>query len=145
MGGGIGVTLTVSVVEIAFPCASVETHVTVVSPAANVEPLAGAQPTASVPSTTSVALAGHVTTAVGPHGWASTTSGTVIWGGVVSWIVTAKLALAQFPKGSVAVHVTRTLPSANVPGARVHVAANDPPMASVPMTVGHVTVAPPGA
>ena len=117
---------------------SAAVHVTEVEPNGNVVPDAGVQTGVRGPSTMSMAVAENVTTAplcsVFPM---VMFAGTLTIGGVVSRTVTVKLAVAELPAASAAVHVTVVVPIGKVvPDAGAQVTGTAP--STLPVAVGSV-------
>jgi hypothetical protein len=137
VGAVVSVTVTVKDAALLLPRVSVPVHVTVVGPSGNVAPLAGAQVTAVLPSTASLAVAVYVKTApVAPAASTVALAGTVTTGPVVSATVTVKDAAPEFPRASLAVHVTVVAPSGNVdPLTGVQLTATTPSSVSVAVAV----------
>jgi hypothetical protein len=120
----VRLTVTVNVFVVVLPWESLAVHVTVVAPIGKFEPDAGVHVTATGPSTRSFAV-GLLYVTVVPAGLVVDTvmfDGTpVMFGGVVSWIVTWNEAVEVFPAASLALHVTVAVPSGNIdPEAGVH-------------------------
>jgi hypothetical protein len=119
-----------------LPCASVDEHVTVVVPTANVEPETLLHVTAAEPSTMSVADAENATAA--PAGLVASAvllDGSVNSGAVVSETITSNVACDALPVASLAVHVTSVSPIGNaLPEAGAHETVGDASVSSV--TVG---------
>jgi hypothetical protein len=89
-------------------------QLTVVAPRENTEPEVGPQSATAFGSTVSVAILVKITKA--PNLLVASVlklAGMVRTGGVISLTVTGKLPLLEFPAASVAVHITRVVPSAN--------------------------------
>src|SRR5207244_716315 len=113
-GAFVSTTLTVNVLVVVFPAASLAVTVTVVVPSANVVPGLSEYATAGLAVTASVAVAANVTTAPAALvASAMMSAGTTSSGAVVSRTVTAKLLDARLPAPSLAVTVTVVVPSAN--------------------------------
>jgi hypothetical protein len=111
----VSVTVTVNVLLLALPCASVAEHVTVAGPSANVDPLAGVQAAATPPSTRSLAVAVNVK--IAPAALVASTvafGGTVSVGGVVSRTITVNVPVPVLPWLSTLRHDTVVVPSGNV-------------------------------
>src|SRR5262245_64673739 len=104
-------------------------------------PDAISQMTSGVISTRSVAELEKLTAApLGPVASATTRSGTVNWGGVVSRTVTWKLPDAVLPLSSLTVQPTVVSPSPNVlPGTGVHMGMSGPSTSSSALTENGTT------
>jgi hypothetical protein len=143
VGGVVSWMVTVKVAFAALLAASWAEQLTLVFPSGNIEPEAGVHATATAPSTRSVAVAVKFT--VAPFELVASAvigAGTVITGGVVSWTVTVKVALAALLAASWAEQLTVVLPTGNIdPEARVHATGTEPSTRSVAVTV-KLTVAP---
>ena len=114
-GGVVSRTVTVKVPWIELPEESVAVQDTIVVPRAKVEPDVGEQTTLGDGSTMSTEVTEKVTAApLGAVASAVMPAGRDRTGGVVSTIVTLKLALALLPEKSVAEHWTVVDPSGYV-------------------------------
>jgi hypothetical protein len=128
VGGVVSTTVTAKLPLAVLPWVSELVQLTLVVPSANVLPEGGLHVTGRVPSTRSVAPAANVTAApLGPAASAVMLGGRVSVGGVVSTIVTGKLALDALPRVSELVHVTIVAPTGKVlPEGGLHVTGRLP-------------------
>jgi hypothetical protein len=111
-GGVVSCTVTVNDFVDVFELASEAEQCTVVTPSGKVLPDSGTQLIVGDGSTVSTAVAVYETTAPpGPVASAVISAGTVITGGVVSWIFTWNDAVAVFENESVALQFTVVVPS----------------------------------
>src|SRR5262245_5734654 len=114
-GFSLSTTVTVKLLVVWFPAASVPTAITVVVPMGNVEPDGGVT-TSVAPGTLSWMVTMKLTTAPFWPGSVGTVigPGTVTTGGSVSMTVTVKLPAALLPAASVAVQATGVEPSGKI-------------------------------
>ena len=135
--------MTVNAAEPVLECVSVDVHVTVVTPMANVEP--DAREHATVPAASSGSLAETVNVTTAPDGLVALAvmgPGTVTTGGVTSRTVTVNDADPVLPCVSVDVHVTVVVAYENTePDAGEHDTGPAASSGSVAVAA-NVTVAP---
>ena len=133
VGGVLSATVTGKLALARLPCASITEQVMLVVPIGNVLPEAGVHVGAITPSTLSIADTTYAIVApLGPVASAVIGLGTTSTGGVMSETVTVKLATAELPAASRAVHRTDVAPSGKVlPDAGVHATATGPSTSSI--------------